>query len=96
VSLASWISNANLEDRWPAKSKPFSTVPTGRFAHPGAVVRVPGGLLSAETDRELLIDAIFAPVYYRLLLRFAPLTEAYCNQLIDQALLGVRPRRGLR
>jgi hypothetical protein len=38
-------------------------------------------------------DAIFAPVYYRLLLRFAPLTEAYGNQLIDQAFLRVRPRK---
>ncbi len=65
-------------------------MPKGRFAHRGAIVRVPGGLLSAETDPEFLIDVIFAPVYCRLLLRFAPLIEAYGNQLIDQALLGVR------
>jgi AcrR family transcriptional regulator len=51
---------------------------------------IASGELSSETDPELLIDAIFAPVYYRLLLRFAPLTEAYGNQLIDQALLSVR------
>lgn len=54
---------------------------------------IASGELSSETDPELLIDAIFAPVYYRLLLRFAPLTEAYGNQLIDQALLGVRSRK---
>jgi hypothetical protein len=34
-------------------------------------------------------------VYYRLLLRFAPLTEKYGNDLIDQVLLGVRMKRKL-
>ena len=48
------------------------------------------GEFSTDTDAELLVDAIFAPVYYRLLLRFAPLTEKYGNELIDQVLLGVR------
>lgn len=51
------------------------------------------GEFSADTDSELLIDAIFAPVYYRLLLRFAPLTEKYGNDLIDQVLIGVRPKQ---
>jgi len=48
------------------------------------------GEFSADTDPELLVEAIFGPVYYRLLLRFAPLTEKYGNDLIDQVLLGVR------
>jgi len=51
------------------------------------------GEFSADTNAELLVDAIVAPVYYRLLLRFAPLTEKYGNDLIDQALLGVRTRQ---
>jgi AcrR family transcriptional regulator len=51
------------------------------------------GEFSADADAELLVDAIFAPVYYRLLLRSAPLTEKYGNDLIDQVLLGVRPRQ---
>jgi AcrR family transcriptional regulator len=50
------------------------------------------GEFSADTDAELLVDAIFGPVYYRLLLRIAPLTEKYGNDLIDQVLLGVRPK----
>ena len=48
---------------------------------------------SADTNAELLVDAIFGPVYYRLLLRSAPLTEKYGNDLIDQVLLGVRPKQ---
>jgi AcrR family transcriptional regulator len=51
------------------------------------------GEFSADTNAELLVDAIVAPVYYRLLLRFAPLTEKYGNDLIDQALLGVRTKQ---
>lgn len=48
------------------------------------------GELIPETNLELLIEAIFAPLYYRLLLRHAPLTQEYGSQIIDQALLGVR------
>ena len=51
------------------------------------------GEFSADTDAELLVDAIVAPAYYRLLLRFAPLTEKYANALIDQVLLGARPKQ---
>jgi AcrR family transcriptional regulator len=50
------------------------------------------GEFSADTNAELLVDAMVAPVYYRLLLRCAPLTEKYGNDLIDQALLGVRTK----
>jgi len=32
-------------------------------------------------------------VYYRLLFRFAPLTEKYGNDLIDQVLIGVRKKQ---
>ena len=48
------------------------------------------------TNPELMIDAIFAPVYYRLLLRYAPLTEEFGSQLVDQALFGFRAKRGAK
>jgi hypothetical protein len=51
------------------------------------------GEFSTDTNAELLVDAIFGPVYYRLLLRFAPLTEKYGNDLINQVLFGVRPKQ---
>ena len=51
------------------------------------------GEFSPDTDAELLVDALVAPVYYRLLLRFPPLTEKYGNDLIDQVLRGVRTTR---
>jgi AcrR family transcriptional regulator len=48
------------------------------------------GEFRADVNAELLIDAIVAPMYYRLLLRRMPLTEEYADQLIDQVLRGLR------
>ena len=50
------------------------------------------GEFSADTNAELLVDAIFGSVYYSLLLRIGPLTEKFGNDLIDQALRGARPK----
>ncbi|HEY1766857.1 MAG TPA: TetR/AcrR family transcriptional regulator [Terracidiphilus sp.] len=46
------------------------------------------GEFPAGTDAVLLAEAIFGPVYYRLLLRFAPLTGEYGEKLVDQVLRG--------
>ena len=58
------------------------------------VADIDRGIASCEfvagTDPELLLDAIVAPMYLRLLLRHPTLTEKYGKQLIDQALLGIR------
>ena len=51
------------------------------------------GEFEADTNPEALIDAIIGALYYRLLVRFAPLTEPYGDALVDQILQGVRPRR---
>jgi AcrR family transcriptional regulator len=49
------------------------------------------GEFAADTDPELLVDAIFGPAYYRLMLGFAPLTEQYGDDLVSQGLRGVKP-----
>jgi AcrR family transcriptional regulator len=51
---------------------------------------IASGEFLAGTDPELLLDAIVAPIYLRLLLRHPALTEEYGKQLVDQALLGIR------
>ncbi len=51
------------------------------------------GEFAPGTDPELVIDAIFGPLYYRLLLRF-PLTPAYGDALVDFVLGGARAPRG--
>ena len=59
-----------------------------------AVIDIERGIASGEflagTDPELLLDAIVAPVYLRLLLRQNELAQEYGERVIDQALLGVR------
>jgi hypothetical protein len=49
------------------------------------------GGFAADTDPELLIDSMFGPIYYRMLLGLGPLTEQLGNDLINQALRGARP-----
>ncbi|MGH7106387.1 MAG: TetR/AcrR family transcriptional regulator [Acetobacteraceae bacterium] len=48
------------------------------------------GEFRADTDSEVLVDEIIGPIYYRMLLRIAPLDEAYGDRLIDQVLRGVK------
>jgi AcrR family transcriptional regulator len=48
------------------------------------------GEFAPGVDPELLMDAIFNPIFLRLLLRCAPLTERYGDELVDQVLRGAR------
>ena len=48
------------------------------------------GEFTANTDAEILVDQLFAPLYYRMLLRFAPLNLEYGSRLIDQVFQGHR------
>ena len=49
------------------------------------------GEFADNTNADLLLDAIFGPLYFRLLLRDRPLTEKYGDELVNQVLRGVRP-----
>jgi AcrR family transcriptional regulator len=48
------------------------------------------GEFADDIDPELLVDAIFCPLYYRLLLGLMPLTQEYGKKLVDQVLRGLR------
>ena len=55
-------------------------------AHRAEVERArDAGELPADVDPELVVDAISGPLYYRLLMRREPLTEAYADDLVAQA-----------
>ncbi len=43
-----------------------------------------------DTDTELVVDLLFGPPYYRLLLGFLPLTQPYAEALIAQVLSGIK------
>jgi hypothetical protein len=55
------------------------------------------GELRSETEPEVLNDAIFGAIYYRMLLRPAPLTRRFGEEVVEQVLRGHRsvPGRGL-
>jgi len=44
------------------------------------------GELRSETEPELLNDAIFGAIYYRLLLRSGPLTRRFGEELVEQVI----------
>jgi AcrR family transcriptional regulator len=48
------------------------------------------GELRSETKPELLNDAIFGAIYYRLLLRSDPLTRQFGDELVEQIICGHR------
>ena len=49
------------------------------------------GKLRSETEPELLNDAIFGAIYYRMLLRSGPLTRRFGDELVEQVICGHRP-----
>ena len=49
-----------------------------------------GGELQKDAEPELLNDAIFGAIYYRLLLRSGPLTRRFGEELVEQILRGQR------
>jgi AcrR family transcriptional regulator len=46
--------------------------------------------LRSETEPEVLNDAIFGAIYYRLLLRSGPLTRRFGEELVEQVICGHR------
>jgi AcrR family transcriptional regulator len=75
-------------DRWvsPRRNATVADLERGKSA----------GELRSETEPELLNDAIFGAIYYRMLLRSGPLTRRFGEELIKQVLRGhrLKPGRG--
>jgi AcrR family transcriptional regulator len=51
------------------------------------------GELLASTNPQLVIDSIFGAIYYRLLFRYAPLTEEFGKDVVAQVFRGLRARQ---
>ena len=49
--------------------------------------------LRADVDAEVAIDALYSPLFYRLLLKHQPLTKDFVNELIELVMSGMtRPQ----
>ncbi|MUG97274.1 TetR family transcriptional regulator [Scytonema sp. UIC 10036] len=46
--------------------------------------------LRSDLNLELAIDAIFGPIWYRLLLKHAPLDDAFAEELVNLAMVGLQ------
>lgn len=64
----------------------------GRRILAGAVA---GRELTADFDRDLVLDLLYGPIFFRILVGHAPADESFCLRLLDQLLAGLasRPRR---
>ena len=69
-------------DRWvsPRRNATIADLQRGKHA----------GELRSETEPELINDAIFGAIYYRLLLRSGPLTRRLGEELVEQVIRGHR------
>ena len=69
-------------DRWvsPRRNATIADLQRGKDA----------GDLRSETEPELLNDAIFGAIYYRMLLRSGPLTRRFGEELVEQVIRGHR------
>lgn len=47
------------------------------------------GELKANVEAEVVIDALYSPLFYRLLLRHQPLTKKLVNELVDLVMKGI-------
>jgi AcrR family transcriptional regulator len=47
------------------------------------------GELRADVNVEVAIDALYSPLFYRLLLRHAPLTQDFVDELVDVVMKGL-------
>jgi hypothetical protein len=65
--------------------KPNRMLSTRRFA-----AAVQAGQLRADLDVDTAVDLAFGPLWFRLLLSTAPVTEDYAVAVADLALLGLR------
>jgi len=67
---------------------------TPRRAVAAEIIRqgIRSGELRADTDVEMTLDLVFAPVYYRLLYGHAELTEAFAERSVEHVLRGIAAR----
>jgi AcrR family transcriptional regulator len=75
-------------DRWvgPRRNATIADLQRGKNA----------GELRSEIEPELLNDAIFGAIYYRLLLRSGPLTRRFGDRLVEQVIRGHRSANARR
>jgi hypothetical protein len=47
------------------------------------------GAIRGDTDVEVTLDLLYAPIYFRLLMGHAPLERRFTTKVLDQVLAGI-------
>lgn len=47
------------------------------------------GEIPSNIDADVLLDTLYAPLYFRLLIKYAPLTEHFVDQIVDLVLVNL-------
>ena len=74
-----------LRDRW--------TMPRRQMAIAYFRDGMKRGYLRRDTDPDVVIDLLYAPIYYRLQMGTGPLSSAYVDEIFDHAMKGLRNER---
>ncbi len=53
---------------------------------------VAAGQIRADADLDAMVDALYAPIFLRILLRHQPLDDAFIRHVADLVFSGLRPR----
>jgi AcrR family transcriptional regulator len=72
-----------LRDRWLAPRRVATTVVLRRG--------IDRGEIRTDVSLPVLMDELYGPVYYRLMARHEPLSDAFAHELVHNVLRGVRP-----
>jgi len=64
---------------WPRRRQAYQTLQRG----------IDRGELSADSDLDLILDALYGPIYMRFLIRHAKLDESFADEICGLVLKGV-------
>ncbi|MDQ2833361.1 MAG: TetR/AcrR family transcriptional regulator [Acidobacteriota bacterium] len=75
---------AALRERW--------TMPRRRMAIAHFEEGIRKGFLRRDVDPEVMIDVLYAPMYYRLQMGTGPLSDAYIDEIFEHAMKGLKAK----
>jgi AcrR family transcriptional regulator len=87
--VKSLIAEAQFDSEVAAAFQERWTLPRRRRARAMIEEAVHRGELPTDVDPERVIDLLYAPIYYRLLMGTGPLSEAYIDRVFEGVMYGL-------
>lgn len=90
--LKALLSEAQFDTELATAFRERWTLPRRKIALEVLQKAVSQGELRPDIDLEATIDLLYAPMYYRLQMGTAPLSDAYIDEIFNQVAKGLLPR----